>query len=232
MYRLIRVRFAYIPRLASTPNAGLLEGRQGVTHWYSEGELKRLSPRITWRTDRRYVVDRGVATTTGVSASLPMSLALVEAIAGAARAGDLARELSVESYDARHHSAAFSASYSFYSTAILNALNLLGHETLYWPAAPGFDEIALAFAADAWSRTYRSRVEIVGAAETVGSRQGLVLRSDHTHSAARRAHPAIALGDGPPGRTLDTALNEISDRYGASTARFVALQLEHPWSDS
>jgi putative intracellular protease/amidase len=211
-------------------HAGLLEGRRGVTHWYSGRELRRLSPAMIWRADRRYVVDRGVATTTGVSASLPMSLALVEAIAGETRAASMARELSVNVYDARHQSAAFSAAYGFYSTATFNTLNLLGHETLYLPAAPGVDEIALAFTADAWSRTYRSRVKIVGAAETVHSRHGLVLRSDHSPSAAR-AHPTIALVDGPPGKTLDTVLNEISDRYGASTARFVALQLEYPWSE-
>jgi hypothetical protein len=40
--------------------------------------------------DRRYVADRGVVTTTGITASLPVSLALVEAIGGRA-AGASAR---------------------------------------------------------------------------------------------------------------------------------------------
>jgi transcriptional regulator GlxA family with amidase domain len=35
--------------------------------------------------DRRYVVDHGVATSTGVSASIPVSLAMVEAIGGRGR---------------------------------------------------------------------------------------------------------------------------------------------------
>lgn len=209
-------------------HAGLLEGRQGVTHWYNKDELLRLSPRMRWRSDRRYVVDRGVATTAGVSASLPVSLALVEAIAGKARAVALARELSVDVYDARHQSTAFGAAYGFYATAILNKVDFLDQETLYLAAAPGFDEVALAFTADAWSRTYRSHVQIVSAAETIRSRHGLVLRRDRPAS-AEPSTPAIALADRPSGKTLDTVLNDIGGRHGPSTARFVALQLEYPW---
>ncbi|HEU5058986.1 MAG TPA: DJ-1/PfpI family protein, partial [Kofleriaceae bacterium] len=62
--------------------AGLLDGRAATGHWYDLAELRRQHPTMRWVRDRRYVADRGVVTTTGVSASLPASLALVEAIAG------------------------------------------------------------------------------------------------------------------------------------------------------
>jgi len=35
---------------------------------------------MQWVRDRRYVVDRGVATSTGITASVPLMLALVEAL--------------------------------------------------------------------------------------------------------------------------------------------------------
>src|SRR4051794_9970725 len=63
-------------------NAGLLDGRRATTHWYHLRELRERHPAIRYVPDRRFVVDRGVATTTGISASIPMSLTLIEAIAG------------------------------------------------------------------------------------------------------------------------------------------------------
>src|SRR5215211_2354708 len=63
-------------------NAGLLDGKRATTHWYYLDELRGRHPAIRYVADRRLVVDRGVATTTGISASMPMSLAVIEAIAG------------------------------------------------------------------------------------------------------------------------------------------------------
>jgi transcriptional regulator GlxA family with amidase domain len=48
--------------------AGLLDGRRGTTHWYYVKDLRKKHPRMQYVADRRMVVDRGVATTTG---SLP-----------------------------------------------------------------------------------------------------------------------------------------------------------------
>jgi transcriptional regulator GlxA family with amidase domain len=59
--------------------AGLLNGRRATTHWYALDDLQRASPTMIWQRDRRYVVDQRVVTATGVTASLPISLALVEA---------------------------------------------------------------------------------------------------------------------------------------------------------
>ena len=62
--------------------AGLLDGKRATTHWYFVKELREKHPSITYVADRRLVVDHGVATTTGVTASMPISLTLIEAIAG------------------------------------------------------------------------------------------------------------------------------------------------------
>ena len=63
-------------------DAGLLDGKRATTHWYFLKELREEHPAIRYVADRRLVVDRGVATTTGITASMPMSLTLIEAIAG------------------------------------------------------------------------------------------------------------------------------------------------------
>ena len=63
-------------------DAGLLHGKRATTHWYSIKELREKHPTMRYVADRRLVVDDGVATTTGITASMPMSLTLIEAIAG------------------------------------------------------------------------------------------------------------------------------------------------------
>ncbi len=87
--------------------AGLLDGKRATTHWYSLKEMLERHPTIQYVADRRYVVDDGVATTTGISASMPMSLTLIEAIAGREKAESVAREIGLPDWDARHDSASF-----------------------------------------------------------------------------------------------------------------------------
>jgi transcriptional regulator GlxA family with amidase domain len=60
--------------------AGLLNGKRATTHWYYLEKMLERHPAIRYVADRRIVVDEGVATTTGVSASMPVALTLIEAI--------------------------------------------------------------------------------------------------------------------------------------------------------
>ena len=80
--------------------AGLLDGKRATTHWYYRGRLRDESPTARYVADRRLVVDGTVATTTGITASMPMMLALTEAIAGRAKAKAVARDLGVTDWDA------------------------------------------------------------------------------------------------------------------------------------
>src|SRR5262245_38763360 len=59
-------------------STGLLDGKRATTHWYSLKDLREKHPTIHYVRDRRIVVDQGVATTTGITASMPMSLTLIE----------------------------------------------------------------------------------------------------------------------------------------------------------
>jgi transcriptional regulator GlxA family with amidase domain len=208
-------------------HAGLFEGRQATTHWFSVDELKKISPGMIWRKDRRYVADRGVVSTTGVSASIPVSLALVEAIAGRSKADALAVELGVSKFDEAHDSNAFRKADGFLGRGVVNSANLLGQETYALRISDGVDELTLAVTADAWSRTYRSTCLTIGSAATVRSLHGLDLivdrGSEDKHLHALEALPA------KPGEGINSALAAIAKRYGVPTASFVALQLEYPW---
>jgi len=210
-----------------TAAAGLLDHRRATTHWFYRTSLPKAHPAVQMVADRRFVVDRNVATTTGITASMPMMLTLVEAIGGRAKAEATARDLGVAAWDARHASAAFRFSRPFAATVAGNTLAVWGHETLGVPLSAGMDEVSLALVADAWSRTYRSKVTtFAAAAGPVTTRSGLRIRPDETAASwppATRVAP-----EGRPAQALDAALAGIGGRYGAATANLVATQLEYP----
>jgi len=210
-------------------NTGLLDGKRATTHWYYLKELRDKHPRIHYVRDRRLVVDRGVATTTGISASMPMSLTLIEAIAGRDKAEAVGRDLGLAKWDARHDSGAFQFTRPFALSAMGNALAFWNREQLGIELAPGVDEVSLALVADAWSRTYRSRaVTFAGTAAPQQTRGGLRILPQHVTAnwPAERRLPAIA--GLRPAKALDQALIGIEARYGMRTADLVAMQLEYP----
>jgi putative intracellular protease/amidase len=156
--------------------AGLLTDKRATTHWYFLAELRKKHPAIHYVADRRLVVDEGVVTTTDVTASMPMALTLIEAIAGRDKAQAVGRDLGLMSWDARHGSAAFSFTRPFALAAIGNTLAFWSHDLLGIEVTPGLDEVSLALVADAWSRTYRSRaVTFAGTEHAQLSRNGILL---------------------------------------------------------
>lgn len=207
--------------------AGVFDGRQAATHWYAFDRIAGQFPRAIWVRDRRFVVDGPVMSTTGVSASIPASLALVEALAGHDVAAATARRLGVETWDAQHSSSMFVLTASRVARIAGNWLAFWRHETFDIPLAEGVDEIALALSADAWSRTYMSRVVATHGSSAVRSRRGLQLLSD---GISAPGHPVLMLPAAAPAAALDLALKDIAARYGEPTADVVALQLETPRS--
>jgi putative intracellular protease/amidase len=208
-------------------NAGLLDGRSATTFWYFVDDLRRDHPTMRWARDRRYVADRGVVTTTGVTASVPVSIAIVEAIAGRARAESLARELGVTDWSARHDSDAFRLGHHLW-TGVRNTLAFWGHQTLGIPVEEGVDEIALALTANAYSVTYRSRAATISPESRVTTRRGITLLPDLSGPGRGVAALLAPVPRTEPARALDAALADIAHRYGGSTASFVALLLEYP----
>lgn len=213
--------------------AGLLDERDATTHWHAVEALRREHPTMRWVRNRRYVVDRGVVTTTGVSASLPVSLAVVEAISGHASAEELARELGVASWSAEHDSDAFQMDWGHAWTVIGNTVALWEHEDVALTVEAGVDELALAFTADAYSRTFLSQAMTVAAAKgELTTAHGLQLVPDRMEGSAAGLHRLPPLPPEAPAGALDAALNGINERYGHRTAAYVALQLEYSWPDT
>lgn len=208
-------------------HAGLLQGRQATGYWYSLTSLEKQFPETTWMKNQRYVVDQNIVTTTGVTASIPVSLALVEAIAGRAQAESVARSLGIADWSTVHQSDIFHLDAKQIVTAVRNWLSFWSHETVGIPVTPGVDEIALALVADAYSRTYLSSVVSVSPLqEPLRTKRGLLLLPDRVANTARAADRMLALAE--TSFSLDHALEDIAQSYGRDTAAFVALQLEYP----
>jgi putative intracellular protease/amidase len=208
--------------------AGLLDGKRATTHWYYLEELFTKHPAIRYVADRRIVVDDGVATTTGISASMTMALTLIEAIAGREKAEIIGRDIGVTDWDARHDSRAFRFTRPFAATALRNSLAFWKREQFGIELLPGVDEVSLALVADAWSRTYRSRaVTFAPTVATRESRNGVQIVPDRVMSSWPEATRLPTIDPQPAG-VLDEALRGIRGRYGAPTTDFVAMQLEYP----
>jgi transcriptional regulator GlxA family with amidase domain len=208
--------------------AGLLEGKRATTHWYYVEDLLEISPTTVYVADRRFVIDGRVATTTGITASMPMMLTLIEAIAGRDKAQSIAGALGTGEWDARHVSSAFGLTRPFASTVLANRARFWGREELGLELSPGMDEVSLALLADAWSRTYRSRaVTFARTSGAVDSRNGIRLIPDQP-AVSRPSTLVPGSADGKPATVLDDALVGIERRYGSRTAAVVAMQLEYP----
>ncbi|MGQ8631005.1 DJ-1/PfpI family protein [Agrobacterium sp. DKPNP3] len=205
--------------------AGLLDGRSATTHWYAFDKIAGKFTQTRWVRDKRYIVDHNLMTTTGVTASIPASLALVEAIAGDAKAKVIANDFGFQNWNATHDSAPFHLTARRVGLVIANYLSFWGHETLSVPVTNGFDEIALALSADAWSRTYRSQVIATSRENFVISRHGIVLVPDKTKEVADRGSSWNKTDISAS--SLGVTLAKIAERYGRQTADLVALQLEY-----
>ena len=211
-------------------NAGMLDGRRATSHWFYLPDMLERHPAIQSVADRRYVIDGNLATTTGISASMPMSLTLVEAIAGREKAIEVARSVGLEHWDAAHRSADFGLTRSFATTVMGNIVAFWKKESLPLPLQPDMDEIVLALQADAWSRTYRSKIYTVSTDESpVATRNGVRIRPDRVISGLPAESPLPGVQGQAAMPSLDANLEAISARYGRATANVVAMQLEYRW---
>ena len=207
--------------------AGLLDGRRATTHWYYLKQLQKGHPTIRYVPDRRFVADGPVVTTTGITASMPMALMLVEAIAGPDKAKAVARGLALDSWDARHASDMFKLTRPFALTVMANKMRFWRRDELGLELHGGDDEVSLALLADAWSRTYRSTViSFVDRPKTVVTLGGIKIRPDRVASVWRGQKLPSGTGAQKPMEALKTALGSIGNRYGPNTSMVVAMQLE------
>jgi|SRR5471032_89929 len=214
-------------------NSGLLKGHRGTAHWATEALRKQQYPDTRWIANTRYVADGKVVSSAGISAAMPTALALVEAISGKDKATEVARQLGVSEWGTAHDSDRFHprlgrnllAFSHMYTNAWLHSTDSIGA-----PVSEGVDEIALAIAVDAWSRTSRSKAYSVAASDApLHTRGGLTVLPDRVDGAANAPRQMLpAFDQAPPALMFDQTLARIADTYGRSTAYLVALDLEYP----
>jgi transcriptional regulator GlxA family with amidase domain len=75
--------------------AGVLDGRRATTHWLFARDLQSRFPRLKVEDDRIYIVDGPVWTSAGMTASIDLALAMIEADLGADVARTVARKMVV-----------------------------------------------------------------------------------------------------------------------------------------
>ena len=212
-----------VPTIA---NAGVLNGRRATTHWRTIDRMREEHPEARWTRNQRYVVDGNVITTSGVSASIPISMALVEAIGGQRRAAELGAKLGISDWGPAHDSDRFRLDAGSIATVLRNQAMFWRHEELGVTVAPGIDDIRLALIADTYGRTRRSTVTSFAASpEPVPTLYGLTVIPDRTSGEPDRMLPLFE--NAPPLEALDRSLEDIEQRYGDSTADFVALTMEY-----
>ena len=204
--------------------AGLLDGRRCTTHWFYRGTLLKRHPSAVYVPNQRYVIDGAIATTTGITASIPTMLALVEAIGGREKAQALASELGVDSWTPAHDSSLFGLTPHRAWSYLLNKAAFWRHERWSVDVWDGMDDIALAFAVDAWSRTGRVRVD-VSASGPVILRSGLVLPARPAAEGAPRLPLKPEL---KPVQQLEQTLHEIAAWFGPARSEWVMTELEYP----
>lgn len=204
--------------------AGLLDGHRFATHWHYRSRLIERHPSAIYVPHQRYVIDRGIATTTGITASVPTMLALVEAIGGRAKTQALAAELGVDSWSPAHDSSAFGLNASRAWNFVLNKVAFWRHERWTVDVRDGMDDITLALVADAWSRTGRVVID-AAAAGPVKLRSGVVLVAQPDTQGTLRMPLAPSLN---PTQQLDRTLCEIAESFGNERRVWVMMELEYP----
>jgi len=210
---------------------GALDGRQATGHWASRpGRLEHF-PQVTWLENTRYVADGDVASSAGVSAALPISLALVQHLAGAQAAADTAARLGVDSWNARHDSQVFHVSLADKRVHVFN-MALKRNQVVALRVQDGDDEVALALHAEAWSRTMRNDVRIVAEGSGPVTLRGGLRVQPEAAAGSTKADIALTLAQqAPAGSALGSDLDAIAHRYNSGTARLAALGMEYPWGD-
>jgi putative intracellular protease/amidase len=211
--------------------AGVFDGRRATTHWSALNDLSKKYPATTWVRDRRYVADDHVVSTTGVSASLPASIFLIDRIAGRAVADSVARRVGVHSWGREHDTDAYRVAKWMYVKGAYNYLAWWRHDLVGVPVQDGFDEVALALTIDAVARTIRGRpFTWSNDGMPVQGRQGLRIAVDRARTAVPVGSRELSLPSRslPPAGALDSVIARLTDWYGRSAAELIEMGMEYP----
>lgn len=211
--------------------SGVLDGHRATAHWATEGYRRKAYPQVRWVNDRRYVADGKIVSSAGISAAIPTSLALVEAIAGRKRAAAVAADMGVREWSPIHDSQRFHPKLGRNLSAFATTQYLNGWfhhpQSVGIPVEDHVDEVSLALTADAYTRSGRTHAYAVSTSQApVQSLHGLTLLPERSGTQALQR--TVSVPAGKPAMALDRALSDIARLYGRQTAFGVALDFEYP----
>lgn len=211
---------------------GLLDGKRATGHFHSVDMRRKNFPDVQWQTNTRYVKDGAFVTSSGVSASLPTALFVVELIAGREAARAAARQQGMSDFSNAHDSDRFHLGWRNYLRAAWAYLTTWPRDDYALEVGEGVDEVGFAFAADMLPRTYRAHVDIVADAPEVKTRNGLRLLRTANEADKRAAvvtfgHEGGALNVNTGAQAFEDVAAYLTTRYGAGMAGFVTTQMEY-----
>lgn len=235
--------------------AGLLARHEATSHWSRLGALKKSHPEVQWMGGVRFVQDRMITTTAGVTSGIPGALSVMEDLAGAAEAERVGRLMNYPGWSLG--AAAQIPVQSFAPSDIpigLNALLPWLRPTIGVGLFNGVGEIDVAGAFEVYNVSFAARAVAVAATDTVTTRHGLILLTvperlappvdriivpgavgdQDTDSqlrdwAASRNLPVVALGGGAGGVPgFDGALEDLARHADGATARSAAKMIDYP----
>jgi putative intracellular protease/amidase len=212
-------------------NTGLMNGHRATAHWGTESLRLANYPDVRWEKNIRYVADGKIVSSSGISASIVISLALVEAIAGHERAAAVAREVGVAQWSSRHNSDSFQWRPGEKAKAGSMRDNHDAGELIGIPVAPGIDEVALALTAEAYTHSHRAHaVAMAEKTEPVLTLHGLLVIPENIAGRDPRPDRVLpSLNAGPSVLELDKTLAEIEATYGREAAYSAARVMEYPY---
>ncbi len=215
-------------------HAGVLKGKRATAHVMTDALRRASFPDTYWLKDIRYVADGKIITSAGISAAIPTSLALIEAIAGREAADRLGMKYGVSDWSSKHNSEMFEPKFgvnllpyvvSNYLNAWFKPMKHIGF-ALY----PGMDELELALTMDAYSRTGRSKaIAVTNDGQAITSAAGMVFLPDAAAGKAASIDmilPPLARSEAT---LFDRVLHDVAQGFGPLTAMGVAYAFEYPW---
>lgn len=205
-------------------NTGLLDGRRATSYWVTEADRVARYPNVRWERNIRYVADGKIVSSAGISASMPISIAVVEAIAGHDKAAALALDLGIENWSSAHNS-------DYFQEGLPLAWGREGKlDAVGIPVKPGDDEIALALTAEAYSMNGKSTAIVVAADQKpIRLAHGLVVFPGAPTGEAKSLTRMLApISAHRSAKALDSSLADIATTYGQDASSRVARIMEYP----
>ncbi|KAI9341928.1 DJ-1/PfpI family protein [Obelidium mucronatum] len=206
----------------SLAHAGLLKGKNATTHWFTRGSLGGAAG-CKVVTGQRYVEDGAVVTTAGVTASIPVSLALVEAVAGTEIAKRVASDIGAREWAPEYDGSAYTLAKlvpRIIQSGLVWSKDILGIEIV-----EGIDELSLALIADVYNRTGKTKA-VTFAHDVVLSKNGMSIVPEKPVLPV--GGTLVEVGETPALELLNSSLARIIKNYGKSSAVRAAIEMEYP----